>query len=54
MIGNLYGKIKDKNKRIAELKQPMANFNCQLVEKDKEISDVRVTLNTNKEEMRDA
>ena len=52
-IGNLLGKIgdknkeiKDKNREIAELKHVMADLNSRIINKDKEISLLGATLET--------
>ena len=37
-MDDLYGKIKSKNKEIAQLKIGMDDVNHQIIEKDKEIS----------------
>ena len=47
-MDDLHDRIKDKNKEISKLKQAIANLNHQLLEKDKEISDVNIAFKSKK------
>ena len=47
-------RLKTKNKEIVKLKQAMANLNLKIMEKDKETTNVKATLESNKVETSEA
>ena len=54
VMNNIYKSLNDKNKEIAKLKVVKVDFDHQIIEKDKEITHVRATLDSSKNEARDA
>ena len=53
-MNNFQGSTDNKNKEIAELKAKVDDLNNQIVENDQEINQVMITLEFNKNEVRDA
>ena len=53
-MNKIHRSLENKNKKIVELKVVKADLNCQIIEKDKEIIEVREALEPSKNDTQDA